>query len=94
MSSCCALGSVIVGGVGNGTSGGAFDTSTCILSGVVTCYNMASMSFIGGGFSNINRSLYGFIGGGTVNNITTGTDNVIVGGQNNTVSGRDRKSVV
>jgi len=86
VSGCCALGSVIVGGVGNGTCGGTWDLATCTFTVAPTIFNTGRYSFIGGGRSNVNAGFQSIIVGGVLNKIACGNSNIIVGGQTNTVS--------
>lgn len=55
VSGCCALGSVIVGGVGNGTCGGTWNLATCSFTVAPTNFNVGRYSFIGNGFQNVSR---------------------------------------
>jgi len=41
-----------VGGVGNNTTGGAWDLATCVFTVAATAVNAGIYSFVGGGFQN------------------------------------------
>jgi hypothetical protein len=86
VSGCCALGSVIVGGVGNGTCGGCFDLATCTFTVAPTICNTGQYSFIGGGFQNINSGIFSVIGGGCGNKILAGCRNNISWGSANIIN--------
>jgi len=91
--------SVIVGGVGNNTSGGTWDEATFSFSVAPTKQLGGKYSFIGGGFQNIacgnysaivggccnySNVCFGFIGGGSCN--LTSCYDVVGGGLCNTTS--------
>ena len=91
-SACLALGSVVVGGVGNNTSGGTWDLATCSFTVAPTICNAGQYSFVGGGFQNRSGGDFSFNGGGGYNNICNTTSccslgAVVVGGVGNNTTG-------
>ena len=87
--SCNAFGSVVVGGVGNNTSGGTFSFASCAFTVAPTILNSGRMSFVGGGKQNTASGCLSFVGGGQCNSVI-GADpynSSIVGGGDNEVSG-------
>ena len=81
-SGCLAYGAVVVGGVGNNTTGGTWTIASCCFSVAPTICNAGQYSFIGGGLqnratalnsttvggiNNTTRAIGGFIGGGNCN---------------------------
>jgi hypothetical protein len=85
-SPCLSYGAVVVGGVGNNTTGGTWSLASCCFSVAPTICNAGQYSFIGGGFQNRATACSSFVGGGRNN--TAGGDgaNSILGGCNNTTS--------
>jgi hypothetical protein len=87
VSGCCALGSFIGGGVGNGTVGGTWDLATCSFTVAPTICNIGQFNFIGGGFQNVIKTTnYSAIGGGFCNYVDNSFSGVFVG-KCNTISG-------
>jgi len=84
-SGCCALGSVVVGGVGNNTTGGTWDITTCTFTVAPTICNSGQYSFIGGGFQNRVQSSFSSVVGGCCN-VTTSNYSAILGGKSNNTS--------
>jgi hypothetical protein len=83
-----SIGSVVVGGIGNNTCGGTFNTSTCTFTVAPTLSNVGLYSFIGGGFQNRANADCSAISGGVFNWITpTGQCSFIGAGRGNTASG-------
>ena len=70
-SPCSSYGAVVVGGVGNNTTGGTWSLASCCFTVNPTICNAGQYSFIGGGFQNR----------------ATGTGSAISGGDTNTASG-------
>jgi len=100
-SGCLAFGAVVVGGVGNNTTGGTFSLATGFFTIAPTICNAGQYSFVGGGFQNKSTGnsstisggykntaggACSFIGGGICNTVT-GSNGMILGGSGNTVSG-------
>ena len=95
------MGSVIVGGIGNNTTGGTWDIATCTFTVAPTPCNAGQYSFIGGGFQNrasgcisslvggIRNTASGYLStiSGGYTNVASGISSSILGGSNNDVSG-------
>ena len=81
-----ALGAVVVGGVGNNTTGGTFSLGSCSFTVAPTICNAGVYSFVGGGFQNVAIGDCTFTGGGFCN-ITSGITSFTGGGQQNTTGG-------
>jgi len=82
----CALGSVVVGGIGQNTCGGCFLTATCVWCANPLTQNAGQFSFIGGGFQQRAGGNFSFIGGGRLNNASAAYATV-VGGNGNEAQG-------
>ena len=78
-SGCLAIGAVVVGGVGNNTSGGTWNLTTCSFTVAPTICNAGQYIFLGGGFQNVANGSYSAVVGGRSNNIATCADTFIVG---------------
>lgn len=98
---CNAIGSVIVGGVGQMTCGGTWSAATCTFTAIGSIFTASSYSFIGGGFQNIANNIgatvvggccnasggcQSFVGGGLCNT-SSGTGSITVGGGINRATG-------
>jgi len=84
--SSLAFGGVVVGGVGNNTTGGTWNSSTCSFTSSPTICNSGQYSFIGNGFQNLSKSSFGAVVNGCSNVVDNcnsfignGTDNQIYG---------------
>jgi hypothetical protein len=86
-SGCFAYGAVVVGGVGNNTTGGTWDLATCVFTVAPTACNAGIYSFVGGGFQNRASFCHSAIVGGQ-NNYVSGNCGFIGGGINNTAGAR------
>jgi hypothetical protein len=85
-SGCLSYGAVVVGGVGNNTTGGTWDLATCTFTVAPTICNAGLYSFIGGGFQNKVSGCFSTIGGGCQNTLS-GFLSTISGGVCHTISG-------
>jgi hypothetical protein len=63
-SGCLAYGAVVVGGVGNNTTGGTWDLATCVFTVAPTVCNAGAYSFVGGGLQNVACGQYSAVSGG------------------------------
>jgi hypothetical protein len=88
ISNCYTIGTVIVGGIGNNTTGGTWNLATCSFTVDPTQTSTSAYSFIGGGFQNriSNGASFSNIGGGN-KNLVDGGYSSIFGGILNTISG-------
>lgn len=86
--SACTLGSVVVGGVGNNTTGGFFNSSTCVWGTDPTPVTTTGpYTFIGSGFQNVARGFASAVVGGCINSIGNCVSaSTITGGQCNQIS--------
>jgi hypothetical protein len=84
-SGCLAIGSVVVGGVGNNTTGGTWDITTCTFTVAPTICNAGQYSFVGGGFQNRVQNNFGVVVGGCCN-VTSSNYSAILGGKANNTS--------
>jgi len=85
-SGCLSYGAVVVGGVGNNTTGGTWDLANCTFSVNPTRCNAGQYSFIGGGFQNLATACSSTIVGGCCNRICiNNTRSTIVGGFKNSI---------
>ena len=106
-SGCLAYGAVVVGGVGNNTTGGTWTLASCCFTVAPTICNAGSISFVGGGFQNVatgncssivggyinkSTSRYTFIGGGFCNT-SSGYYAVVGGGNLNCATGNGASTV-
>jgi hypothetical protein len=66
-SGCLAFGAVVVGGVGNNTTGGTWSLPTCTFTVAPTICNAGQYSFVGGGFQNRATGNFSAISGGCCN---------------------------
>jgi hypothetical protein len=87
---CLALGSVVVGGIGNNTCGGTWSIASCGFTVAPTVCNAGQYSFVGGGIQNRATGNYSVVvgGGGTsrgavISNEASGLSSFIGGGGNN-----------
>jgi hypothetical protein len=83
---CLALGAVVVGGVGNNTTGGTWDLASCCFTAAPTICNAGIYSFVGGGFQNRATGSSSTISGGYCNTVSSNFSN-IGGGYRNTAGG-------
>jgi hypothetical protein len=74
-----AYGAVVVGGVGNNSTGGTWNLATCTFSVAPTICNAGQYSFIGGGLQNQSNGDYSAILGGQCNNVALCANTFIVG---------------
>jgi hypothetical protein len=82
---CLAYGAVVVGGVGNNTTGGTWVLASCTFSVAPTISNAGLYSAIVGGFQNRAGGDTSFVGGGACN-LSSGCNSAVLGGQSNTAS--------
>jgi hypothetical protein len=85
-SGCLAYGSVVVGGVGNNTTGGTWALASCAFTVAPRNCDAGLMSFVGGGFQNSATGNCSVVGGGFQNK-ATGNFNFVGAGTLNTASG-------
>lgn len=78
-SGCLAFGAVVVGGVGNNTTGGTWNLCSCCFIVVPTICNAGQYSFVGGGFQNIASGDRSSVLGGQLNNTCGFADAHIIG---------------
>jgi hypothetical protein len=85
-SGCLAYGGVVVGGVGNNTTGGTWTLASCCFTVAPTICNAGSMSFIGGGFQNNAKGDCSAILGGSSNVVTAAFSGAFGCGVTNSVA--------
>ena len=91
--SVTSIGAVILGGIGNNTTGGTWSINACNFTSPPISICTGQFSAIGGGFQNVSNAYYGFIGGGNCNftyNSITGSSSfgaAVVGGSGNNTCG-------
>jgi hypothetical protein len=90
-SGCLAYGAVVVGGVGNNTTGGTWSLATCKFCVAPTICNAGQYSFVGGGFQNRATGSGSSVLGGCCN-IASGFSSISIG-QINTSSGNSSLAV-
>lgn len=85
-SGCLAYGAVVVGGVGNNTSGGTWSLATCTFTLAPTFSASGAYSFIGGGFQNRATGTYSTVSGGYKNSANAYSSSTVGGGACNNAS--------